>query len=345
MRIVLIAPPWIPIPPPAYGGTEMVIDTLARGLQAAGHDVLLITTGDSTCEVTKQWTLPRAAGFNAPAPITELRHIIAGYQAAGEADIVHDHTLIGPVYAARFPELPVVTTNHTVFSQELSEYYSGIADRVPIIAISHHHASTSGSIPVATVIHHGLDLDRYPFGCGDGRYALFLGRVHPDKGLDRAIDIAREAGVPLVIAAKIWQPDEWQWFEDAIRPRLGHGVEYVGEVGFAQKIELLRGASCLLNPIRWDEPFGLVMIEALACGTPVIATPRGAVAEIVTDGETGFIREADDCLAEAVANVGCIDRRRCRLQVESCFSAERMVRDHVAFYQSVIDGRLLPRAA
>lgn len=345
MRILLIAPPWIPVPPPAYGGTEMVIDTLARGLQQAGHDVILFTTGDSDCAVSKRWTLPRAAGVDAITSITEIRHVIAAYQMAIEADIVHDHTLVGPVYAARFPRLPVVTTNHNPFTAEMTEYYAAIADRVPLVAISHQQASTAGEIPIANVIHHGIDLDRYPFGEGKGGFALFLGRAHPDKGLDRAISIARQADIPLVIAAKVREPYERQWFDESIRPRLGHGIEYVGEVGFSQKIELLGQASCLLNPIRWHEPFGLVMIEALACGAPVIATPRGAVAEIVVDGVTGFIRDDDECLVAAVANAARLDRRRCRLQVESCFSSERMVQEHLAFYQSVIDGRWLPRAA
>lgn len=345
MRIVLIAPPWIPVPPPAYGGTEMVLDTLARGLQSAGHDVVLFTTGDSECSVTKRWVLEQAAGTDETSSLTELRHVIAAYQLAAGADIVHDHTLVGPVYARRFSDLPVVTTNHSPFNRELTEYFSAVADQVPLIAISHHQASTAGTIPIATVIHHGLDVDRYPFGNGGGGFALFLGRVHPDKGVDRAIDIALEAGVPLVIAAKVREPAEKQWFDEAIRPRLGHGIEFVGEVGFSQKIELLGQASCLLNPVRWHEPFGLVMIEALACGTPVIATPRGAVAEIVVDGVTGFIRDDDECLIAALANAAQLDRRRCRLQVESCFSAERMVQEHVSFYQSVIDGRWLPRAA
>lgn len=158
MRIVLIAPPWLAVPPPAYGGTEGVLDVLARGLHRAGHDVLLFTTGDSTCPVPRDSVLPRAIGVGAGGSATELRHVIHAYRAAQGADVVHDHTLIGPVYADRFGDLTVVTTNHGPFQSELGDYYRAIGDRTPIIAISHHQASTAVGTPVAAVIHHGVDL-------------------------------------------------------------------------------------------------------------------------------------------------------------------------------------------
>ncbi|MGH9064796.1 MAG: glycosyltransferase family 4 protein [Acidimicrobiales bacterium] len=337
MRIVIIAPPWVQVPPPAYGGTETVLDTLARGLDAAGHDVVLFTTGDSTCPVPRASVLTRAAGVGIGGSATELRHVIHAYQAAAGADVVHDHTLVGPVYAERFPGLPVVTTNHGPFESELGDYYRAIGSHTPVIAISHHQASTARGVPIAAVIHHGVDLDRFPAGRGDGGYALFLGRMCPEKGVEGAIRVARRAGVPLRIAAKMSEAAEERYFDQQVRPHLGGGIEYVGEVGGTDKLALLGGATCLLNPVSWPEPFGMVMVEALACGTPVVATPMGAVPEIVDDGVTGFVCAGEAALAEAVAGAAELDRELCRKAVTARFSADRMVDDHLALYRSVLE--------
>jgi len=333
VRIAIIAPPWVPVPPPAYGGTEAVLDNLCRGLQAAGHDVLLYATGDSTCDVLVGWTLDRAAGTVMTGAATELHHVVDAYREIERwgADIVHDHTLVGPVYAPRF-DVPVVTTNHGPFDGELAALYRAIADTVPVIAISHHHARTAHDIPVAAVIHHGIDVDSFPLGDGDGGYALFLGRMSPDKGVHVAARVARDAGMPLRIAAKMREPAERVYFEEHVAPLLGHGVEYVGEVGGDDKLDLLANACCLLNPLAWPEPFGMVMIEALACGTPVVATPAGSVPEIITDGVTGFIAADEGALAAALERASELDRRRCRKEAAERFSTERMVRDHVDLY-------------
>lgn len=345
MRIAIIAPPWVAVPPQAYGGTETVIDTLARGLQAAGHDVLLWATGDSTCPVPTRWALPRAAGTASTNPATELHHVVRAYDAVLEwgPDVVHDHTLVGPLHASRL-DVPVVTTNHGPFTGELGDVYRAIAPTSPVIAISRHQASTA-DVPVAAVIHHGVDLAQYPVGDGAGGYALFLGRMSPDKGVHLAIRIARAARVPLKIAAKMAEPDEHRYFREQVEPLLGDDVEYVGEVGLAEKVELLGGAICLLNPIAWAEPFGMVMIEALACGTPVLATRCGSVPEIVDDGRTGYVRDLESDLANVLLRVGDLDRRACREAVEARFSQRRMVEDHVALYRRVLASRDLGRAA
>jgi glycosyltransferase involved in cell wall biosynthesis len=342
MRIVIIAPPWVAVPPPAYGGTEAVLDTLARGLHADGHDVLLFTTADSTCPVPRASILPRAVGVGVAGSATELRHVIHGYRAAAGADVVHDHTLVGPVYAGRFAGMPVVTTNHGPFESELGDYYRAIGDHTPIIAISRHQASTARDIPVAAVIHHGVDPTQFPVGAGDGGYALFLGRMCAEKGVDTAIRVARRAGMPLRIAAKMSEAAEKLYFEERVRPLLGGDIEYVGEVGGMDKLALLGEATCLLNPIAWPEPFGMVMVEALACGTPVVATPMGAAPEIVDEGITGFIRTGEAALAAAVGVVGQLDRSACRRAVAGRFSAERMVADHVALYQSLVSRDRVP---
>jgi glycosyltransferase involved in cell wall biosynthesis len=345
VKIAVIAPPWVPVPPPAYGGTEAVLDNLCRGLRAAGHDVLLFATGDSTCDVDVRWVLDRAAGTVAAGAATELRHVIHAYRTLSDwgPDVVHDHTLVGPVYASRC-RVPVVTTNHGPFDGELGDLYRAIADSVAVIAISEHHARSAAGIPVAAVIHHGVDVDAFPEGDGQGGYALFLGRMSPDKGVHAAARIARQAGVPLRIAAKMREPSEQAYFEQEVAPLLGDGIEYVGEVGGRDKLELLADAACLLNPLAWPEPFGMVMIEALACGTPVVATARGSVPEIVTHGTTGFVADRDEELAEALRRVADLDRDRCRKEAAARFSTARMVADHVELYERVARASRVTRA-
>ncbi len=340
MKIAIVAPPWVAVPPVGYGGTEVVLDGLARGLQAAGHDILLFTTGDSTCPVPKAWVFEEACGVGIGGAVTELRHVIHAYEAASGYDIVHDHTLVGPVYSERFSSLPVVTTNHGPFDGELHDYYRAIGDRVPIIAISDHQASTASDISVAAVIHHGIDVDKFTVGSGGGGYALFLGRMSPDKGVHNAIRIARKAGVPLKIAAKLHEQPEYDYFNEYVRPLLGGDIEYVGEVGGAAKRDLLAEASCLLNPMQWHEPFGMVMIEALSSGTPVVATPRGAAPEIVDDGVTGYLRAGEEGLASALLRVGELDRAACRKAAVGRFSLEPMVEAHVALFERVLAGEL-----
>lgn len=338
MRIAIIAPPWVPVPPPAYGGTETVLDSLARGLQVAGHDVLLFATGDSTCEVPRSWVRACAAGTVDTGSATELHHVVNGYERvlAWGPDLIHDHTLAGPVYARRF-EIPVVTTNHGPFDGELGDYYRAISADVPIIAISRQHAARAIDTRVAAVIHHGVDVDAFPFGDGDGGYALFLGRMCPDKGVHKAASIARAAGFPLRIAAKMREPAEERYFESQVAPLLGDGIEYLGEVGSAEKLDLLAHAECLLNPVTWPEPFGMVMVEALACGTPVVALRSGSVTELIEHGITGFVHDTDDALIEALPRVDGLDRARCREEAANRFSTARMVADHLALYRSVVD--------
>lgn len=351
MRIAIVAPPWLPVPPPAYGGTENVLDTLARGLRAAGHDVLLCTTGDSTCRVPRAAFFDRALGMGQASGLDEIRHVLHAYEQAESFDVVHDHTLVGPLHSASLPDLPIVTTNHGPFGPDLTDLYRTVSLRMPVIAISEHQASTAAGVRIAAVVHHGVDLAEYPVGPGGGGYALFLGRMHPGKAPHMAALVARRAGMPLRIAAKMREPAERAYFDTMVKPLLGQDVEYVGEVDRAAKVELLSGAECLLNPIAWPEPFGMVMLEALACGTPVLATPVGSAPEIVVDGEVGFLRSGEADLAAALGRVGEIDRAACRLRARRHFSMEQMVAGHVAVYRRAASGwplvhaRALPGAA
>lgn len=343
LRIGVLAPPWIAVPPPAYGGTEGVIDRLARGLQAAGHEVRLWTTGDATCPVPRGSTFETAAGEPMGLTTTELEHTIAAYEwfTAERCDVVHDHTLAGPLVATG--PAPVVTTNHNPFGPPgLAAIYRRISATTRIIAISRHHASVARrlGIPVAHVIHHGVDVDEFAVGDGTGDergpYLAFVGRMDPTKGVGTAIDVARAAGWRLLIAAKMRDEGEISYYERDVAPRCTDGIDYVGEVGPSDKARLIGGAAALLNPIRWPEPFGLVMLEALAIGTPVITTPCGAAPEIVAHCRTGFVCDDARQMVDAVGSIDRIDRRRCRARARRLFSTGEMVARHVRAYRELL---------
>jgi len=340
MRIGVIAPPWTPVPPPFYGGTELVVDLLSRGLADRGHEVVLFTTGDSTCPVPRRWALEHAEGGRIGVGVVEARHVLHAYDAVGDVELVHDHTIFGPMYAERIPDLPVVTTAHGPFDDDLYDLYRHAARRHTLVCVSHHQRSTAPDVPVARVIHHGIDASSFPVGDGTGGYALFLGRMAPEKGPRRAIEACRKADVPLRIVAKMREKRERAYYEAEIVPMLGDDIQYLGEVEHSEKVELLAGAMALVNPIRWPEPFGLVMTEALACGTPVITFPEGAAPEIVEHGRTGFVCADEAAMADCLGRVGELDRAACRAAVEGPFSARRMVDDHVRLYTDVLEGAL-----
>jgi glycosyltransferase involved in cell wall biosynthesis len=342
MRIGLIASPWIPVPPPTYGGTELIVDNLARGLAARGHDVRLFTVPESTCPVEKLSELPSVAepmGFILP----ETRHVIAAYQAFTDVDVIHDHTVLGPVIAAghKHPDVPVVFTNHGQVSPQTLPLLCAAADVGSLVAISGDQHSRD-DVPVTATIHHGIDVDTFPYGPGGGGYAMFLGRMNPDKGPERAIRIAREAGLPLVLCAKMWEPGEHAFFEDVVKPMLGDDVDLRLSVGHDEMVELLRHAEAVINPICWNEPFGLVMAEALSCGTPVLAFPRGAAPEIIEHGVTGWLGSDESELASVLARAREFDRAACRASVERRFSLARMARDHERLYERLV--RRSPRS-
>jgi glycosyltransferase involved in cell wall biosynthesis len=340
LRIGLIAPPWLAVPPTGYGGTEVVLDILARGLVTAGHEVTLFTTGDSTSPVKREFVLDVAPGIDVGGSPIEVHHVAHAYRALAAMDVIHDHTAIGPFYAANRIDRCVVTTNHNPFAGQFRTLFGLVAGQVPIIAISEHHARSASPLPIESVIYHGVVPEEFPLGSGSGGYALFLGRMSPAKGAHRALSIARAAGVRLVLAGKMHTDAEIAYFEAEIRPHLGPGAEYVGEVGGREKLALLGEASFLLNPIAWDEPFGMVMVEALACGTPVLALCFGAAPEIVTDGLTGFVTTTTEDLVAAICRVGELDRSACRRAVEERFSAARMTEAHVALYRRLYSRHL-----
>jgi glycosyltransferase involved in cell wall biosynthesis len=337
MRIGLIAPPWIPVPPPAYGGLEAVVDNLARGLVACGHDVRLFTVGESTCPVPRRHLYERTV-----APIGDVVHeltqVLAGYDALADVDLIHDHTIAGPLLASsRVRPPPVVTTIHSPFTPTTRRILAEVARHAATVAISHAQARTAGAVPITAVIHHGVDVDVYRPGPGGGGYVLFIGRMCADKGVHRAIGIARRAGRRLVVVAKMRETDEHAYYQREVRPLLGDDVELLIESTVADRLRLLRHADALINPIGWPEPFGLVMTEALACGTPVLAFGNGAAPEIVDHGRTGYLCADGADMVAALDRVPDIDRHACRSAAVHRFSLPRMVRDHERLYRSVLD--------
>lgn len=341
LRIGLIAPPWLAVPPVAYGGTELVVDLLARGAHAAGAEVLLYATGDSTCPVPTRWHSRKGLGTDAP-PGAEVDHATQAYAALGAAgvDVIHDHTTVGPLLVDSHPGgVPIVTTMHgRLDAASARDYEMAARHGVAIVAISASQRRSAPSLPVAAVIHHGIDTAATSLGAGDGGYLLFLGRMSADKGVHRAVRIARAVGRRLVVAAKMVEPDELEYFATVVRPMLGPDVDVVGPVGGADKDEVLRGAVALVNPIRWREPFGLVMIESMARGTPVLTFAEGAAPEIVDPGLTGFVcRDESDVVAHVEA-AAALDRAACRARAVQRFDASRMVGHHLDLYRRLVGG-------
>jgi glycosyltransferase involved in cell wall biosynthesis len=335
MRIGMIAPAWLPIPAPAYGGTETVVDTLTRGLRDAGHSVLLVCHPDSTCDVERRSVIPAEDAVRMGRASIELEHAIGAYELVQRCDVVHDHTLAGPPLSRRYSRLPVVATNHMPFTRTMTAIFGASCPPAALVAISHSHAESS-TVPIAGVVHHGVDLADFPMGDGSGGYVAVLSRMAPEKGVHRAIALAMAAGVPLRVAAKMREPRERAYFEEFVQPLLGGDIEYIGEVDAAGKRRLLADATALLNPIDWAEPFGMAMVEAMACGTPVVGSALGAAPEIVEHGVTGFLGDTDDELVAGLGAVSRIDREACRRRVADHFSVGRMTEGYLQVYRDQI---------
>jgi glycosyltransferase involved in cell wall biosynthesis len=342
MRIVMVAPPWFEVPPRAYGGIESVCYELVQGLLARGHDVTLIAAGrnHSDGRFVATYRVPPPGLGKPEATILELVHSARAARAieAIEPDLVHDHSLAGPLVALGRRHPTLVTVHGPVGGNE-AEFYRSLAPEVSLVALSRAQRRQAPDLHWAGVVHNGIRVSEYPFRSRKSEYLLFLGRMSPDKGPDIAIDLARDVGLPLIIAAKCAEPKERTYFDERIRPRLGAGVEWFGEADAREKKQLLAGARCLLSPLQWEEPFGLVFIEALACGTPVAALRRGSVPEILVDGVTGFIRNQPDELSEAMLRIETIDPLACRRHVERHFTVEHMVSGYEEVYTRVLADR------
>lgn len=333
MKIGLIVPPFIPVPPLRYGGTELFIANLAVGLRRLGHHPIVYTNGESTLSCEIRWLFPRS---NWPIPtelhgsLEDINHTSwACKDAVGECDIIHLNNAPGLSFSRLF-STPFVYTLHHPQNDALSSYYSHFPD-VQYVAISRSQALRE-NLPRMSVIHHGINLDHYAMGQGKREYLCSMGRIAPIKGIHNAIAVARRAGIPLKIAGEI-QPLFRDYWEQTIRPQIdGHFIEYVGEADLATKCELFGGAVAMLFPIEWEEPFGLVMVESMACGAPVLAFPRGAAPEVVHDGVSGWLcRDVED-MAQRALNLD-ISPESCRGWVAEHFSIERMAADYLHVYE------------
>ena len=324
-RIGLIAPPWIPVPPPAYGGIEAVVAGLGRVLVQRGHEVTLVAAAGSHVPGA-EIIVPRSIPDGTPLgePLTEWEHVLEGYAALAEVDAIIDHTGPAGALLAGLSEVPTLHVCHNRIDDTRGRVYEGIARRVPrlrLVAISQAQRRTAPRLRFTAVCPNGIDVDAVPYGTG-GEALTFLGRMAPEKAPDLAIRIARRAGLPIRLAAKCRDPQERAYFEQRVRPLLGPGVEWLGEITALERGQLLAESRALVFPIDWPEPFGMVLIEAMAAGTPVLTRPHGAVPEIVRHGVTGFVDDDEVALAEAAERIGELDRRACREHVERHFSLE-----------------------
>jgi len=338
MRIALIGPPFIEIPPRRYGGTELFIGNLATQLQAEGHDVTVYGNGQSTVDVPVKWRYPRAEWPLHDGVRAQLKNVDhtswAMEDAASSADIIHLNDIVGVAFT-RFVDLPTVLTVHHPHEPALTEHYVRYPD-VHYVAIAEWLAGRE-PMPNMHVVHHGIPVETYAFSAKKGDYVAFLGRMAPCKGPHLAIAAARRAGIRLKLAGEI-QPTFSDYWEREVLPLIdGDQIEYVGEADRALKNSLLAGARALLFPIQWEEPFGLVMIEAMACGTPVIAFSGGAVDEVVADGVNGWICRDVDEMAARAASPG-IDPAACRDFIEDRFSVDRMTERYVNVYERALLG-------
>lgn len=348
MRIAQVAPLYERVPPALYGGTERVVSYLTEALVALGHRVTLFASGDSRTAARLRSPCARALRLDPECrdPLApHVRMLGDVYRHADEFDVIHCHTDYLGLPLTRTVRTPTVITLHGRL--DIPDVWPLYADypEVPLVSISDAQRRPMPDAHWVGTVHHGLPRDLYRPAGAPRDYLLFLGRISPEKRPDAAIRIARRAGVPLKIAAKIDVADRAYW-QRRILPLIEAGglVEFLGEVDDARKRDLLAGARALLFPIDWPEPFGLVMIEALACGTPVIARRRGSVPEVLRDGVTGFLCESEEEMAAAVGQLDRIDRARCRTEFETRFTAEIMARRYLAIFEQVLErGRATPR--
>jgi glycosyltransferase involved in cell wall biosynthesis len=345
MRIAIIAPPWFEVPPSRYGGIEWVVAMLADGLADRGHEVTLFATGDSTTRATLARTYAHPPSALIGQALPQLHHALCCLDRAGEFDVINDHS--GPLAAALacMSATPLCHTVHGPLTGEPGDVYA-LIDRVgpgaALISLSENQRSARPGLDWLATCHNAIDMDAYPLEEGDDGYLTFLGRMTPEKGAHNAIEVARETGLPLRLAGKVADVHEHAYFEERIRPRLGGDIEYLGEITHDEKVRLLQRARVTLFPIEWSEPFGLVMLESMACGTPILATPHGAVPEVVEDGRGGFVVDSVAAMAAAVDRAAALPAAGVRASVAERFSPGRMVDDYEAAYARLVE-RARPR--
>jgi glycosyltransferase involved in cell wall biosynthesis len=343
MRIAQVAPLWETVPPPAYGGIELVVALLTDELVRRGHEVTLFASGDSTTLAQLESVHPRALRLDPTVKeyaIYEMLQLGQVYQRAGEFDIIHSHMGCAALPYTGLVKTPTVHTLHGIFTPDNEKMFN-YAKKQPYISISYAQREAKMDLNCVATVYNGVDVGSYIFHPKpqDPPYLAFLGRLSPEKGPHLAIEIAKKAGYRLIMAGKVDVVDV-EYFETEIKPHIdGEQVLYQGEANHTQKNALMGGAVATLFPITWREPFGLVMIESMAAGTPVIATNMGSVPEVIADGKSGFIcNTVEECVA-ALGRIHEIDRQACRNHVNQRFSAQRMTDGYESVYQEIIAER------
>lgn len=345
MRIAQIAPPWFAVPPSGYGGIELVVALLADGLSERGHDVTLFASGGSR---TKARLVSPLADPPDPALLGtvwyDAFHALSAYLEIEPFDVVHDHSgIVGPALGALRGRPPVVHTLHGPWTEPGRRYYELLQDRVHLVAISKSQQADHPEIRYAGVVHNGIELTAYPFVEEKDDFLVYVGRANPDKGPTQAIEIARRVGLPLAMIVKRNEPFERAYWDEIVAPLLHDEVAVYENVSHQSKTDLLGRARAMLFPIQWPEPFGLVMVEAMACGTPVVARPLGAASEVVVDGVTGYLRDTIDEMVDAVARADECSKAACRERVRDSFSAEVMIAGYERIFEQVRRTRPLGR--
>jgi glycosyltransferase involved in cell wall biosynthesis len=342
LRIAMVAPPWFELPPRGYGGTEAVVASLVDQLVDRGNDVTLIASGRHRTKATtfvQVYEEPPSHLLGSPMP-----EVIAAAEAARaidglDVDIVHDHTLAGPLLA-RGRTTPTVVTMHGPATGENGDYYERLGRSVDLVAISDAQRASNPALNWVGTVYNGVDVSSFPYVEEKDDYVLWIGRFSPDKAAHLAIDAARSIGRRIILAGKLNEPREHEYFNDEIAPRLGLDATYIGEADAARKRELYSHAYCLAFPIQWDEPFGMVMVEAMACGTPVVATRRGSVPEVIEDGVSGFIVDTMDEFAAALARAGELKPADCRARALAKFDLPVMAAGYEQLYRVLSEGSL-----
>jgi glycosyltransferase involved in cell wall biosynthesis len=340
MHIAQVAPLTEAVPPKLYGGTERVVSWLTEELVALGHEVTLFASGDSVTNARLEAPWPRSLRLDGSVRDPNALHIVMlelVYRRDSDFDLIHFHLDYYPFSLFSRQPTPFVTTMHGRLDLPEHQPVFDEFPSVPVVSISNAQRRALPQANWVRTVHHGLPLDLLRPQAVKPSYFAFLGRIAPEKGLDRAIRIAEHCGVPLKVAAKVDKADR-EYFEECIRPMMNSPlIEYIGEITDADKSAFLSGAIALLVPIDWPEPFGLVMIEAMACGTPVIAFNRGSAPEVIEDDLTGFIVEDVNGAIGAVDRLGHLSRERIRQRFEERFSARRMALDYLSLYRRLSD--------
>ncbi len=343
MKIGVIASVAHRLPPVSYGPWEQVASTLTEGFVARGHQVTLFATGDSSTAAHLHAAVE--SGYEetpgADAKVCEGLHNGAAFARAGEFDILANHFDFMPLTYSRLVSTPMVTTIHGFSSPQILPVFRAYQDIAHYVSIS--AADRSPELKYDATIHHGIPIEQFTYRAAGGEYLLFLGRIHPDKGVHRAIEVARAAGVPLIIAGIV---QDREYFRDVVQPEIdGTSVRYVGPVGGAERDQLLGGAKALVHLISFAEPFGLAVVEALATGTPVIASPLGALPETVQHAVTGFLVADVAAAVAAVSRLDAIDRWACRAHAVAHFSADRMIEDYLRLFERIVGVDPAPKDA